>query len=89
MNFGAPVGPSFFAQAGGGYYSVSVKEANNTTSTELKANDGKFGFNLGAGVGFPVGPKTKLNIQGNYHSVSTKGQSTNYMAVRAGLALSL
>jgi len=89
MNFGAPVGPSFFAQAGGGYYSVSVKEADNTTATELKASDGKFGFNFGAGVGFPMGPKTKLNIQGNYHSVSTEGKSTNYMGLRAGLALSL
>ncbi|TMQ58571.1 MAG: porin family protein [Candidatus Eisenbacteria bacterium] len=89
MNFGAPVGPSFFAQAGGGYYGVSVKEADNTTSTELSASDGKFGFNFGAGVGFPMGPKTKLNIQGNYHSVSTEGQSTNYLGFRAGLALNL
>jgi len=89
MNFGAPVGPSFFAQAGGGYYGVSVKEADNTTSTELSVSDGKFGFNFGAGVGFPMGPKTKLNIQGNYHSVSTEGQSTNYLGFRAGLALNL
>ena len=89
MNFGAPVGPSFFAQAGGGYYSVSVKESDNTTSTELTASDGKFGFNLGAGVGFPMGPKTKINFMGNYHSVSTNGQSTNYLGFRAGLGLSL
>ena len=89
MNFGALVGPSFFAQAGGGYYSVSVKDENRTAGTNATASDGKFGFNLGAGVGFPVGPKTKLNFMGNYHTVSTSGTSTNYMNFRAGLGLSL
>ncbi len=89
MNFGAPVGPSFCAQVGGGYYGVSMKDENTTQSTNLSASDGKFGFNFGAGVGFPVGPKTKLNIMGNYHSVSTEGTSTNYMGVRCGLALSM
>lgn len=89
MNFGAPVGPSFCAQVGGGYYSVSYKEENTTQSVDFSASDGKFGFNVGAGVGFPVGPKTKLNIMGMYHSVSTEGTSTNYMGARAGLALSL
>jgi len=89
MNFGAPVGPSFFAQAGGGYYSVKAKVEDTTVSTEASASNGKFGFNLGAGVGFPVGPKTKLNFQGNYHSVQTEGQSTNYLGLRAGLSLNL
>ena len=89
MNFGAPVGPSFCAQAGAGYYSVSLKDEDTTASTNLTASDGKFGFNLGAGVGFPVGPKTKLNLMGNYHTVSTAGNSTNYMNIRAGLGLSL
>jgi len=89
MNFGAPVGPSFCAQVGGGYYSVSMKDEDTTTSTSVTASDGKFGFNVGAGVGFPVGPKTKLNLMGNYHSVSTPGTSTNYMNFRAGLGISL
>ena len=89
MNFGAPVGPSFCAQVGGGYYSVSVKDEDTTASTNATASDGKFGFNVGAGVGFPVGPKTKLNLMGTYHSVSTPGTSTNYMNVRAGLGISL
>ena len=89
MNFGAPIGPSFCAQVGGGYYSVSVKDENTTQSTNVSASEGKFGYNFGAGVGFPVGPKTKLNIMGMYHSVSTPNTSTNYMGVRAGLALSL
>ena len=89
MNFGAMVGPSFCAQAGAGYYSVSAKDEDTTTSTNVTASDGKFGFNLGAGVGFPMGPKTKLNIMGMYHSVSTSGQSTNYMGVRAGVAFGL
>jgi opacity protein-like surface antigen len=89
MNFGAPVGPSFCAQAGAGYYSVSSKDEDKTAATTQTASDGKFGYNLGAGIGFPMGPKTKLNIMGNYHSVSTPGKSTNYMGVRAGLGLSL
>ena len=89
MNLGTMVGPSFFAQAGAGYYSVSVKDEDTTTSVTATGSDGKFGFNLGAGVGFPVGPKTKLNFTGNYHTVSTSGTSTNYMNFRAGLGLSL
>ena len=89
MNLGAPVGPSFCAQVGGGYYSMSVKDEDTTASTNATVSDGKFGFNVGAGVGFPVGPKTKLNVMGMYHSVSTEGNSTNYMNVRAGLGISL
>jgi hypothetical protein len=89
MNFGTMVGPSFFAQAGGGYYNVSVTEEDHTAATKISGSDGKFGFNMGAGMGFPVGPKTKLNVMGNYHSVSTSGQSTNYFGVRAGLMLSM
>jgi|GEM_PF-2429808 len=89
MNFGAMVGPSFYGQAGAGYYSVSVKDEDTTVSTNTSASDGKFGFNFGAGVGFPMGPKTKLNVMGNYHSVSTTGTSTNYFGVRAGIALSM
>jgi opacity protein-like surface antigen len=89
MNFGAMVGPSFCAQAGAGYYSVSAKDEDTTLSTNATASDGKFGFNFGAGVGFPMGPKTKLNIMGMYHSVSTSGQSTNYMGVRAGIGIGM
>jgi opacity protein-like surface antigen len=89
MNFGALVGPSFCAQAGAGYYSVSAKDEDTTISTNTTASDGKFGFNFGAGVGFPMGPKTKLNIMGIYNSVSTSGQSTNYMGVRAGVGFGM
>lgn len=89
VNFGAPVGPSFFAQGGAGLYSVSSKI--ETTDTVFAADDSqtKFGFNVGAGVGFPVGPKTKLNFQGNYHSISTEGESVNYIGIRAGLGFGL
>jgi len=89
MNFGAPVGPSFFAQGGVGYYNVSATAEDNTLGISTDASEGKFGFNLGAGVGFPVGPKTKLSFQGQYHSVSTEVTSTNYMNFRAGLGFSL
>ena len=92
FNFGAGVGPSFFAQGGAGLYSVSAKyEYSDDTGTTLTADDSssKFGFNIGAGVNFPVGPKTKLNFQGTYHSVSTEGESTNYIQVRAGVGFGL
>jgi opacity protein-like surface antigen len=89
MNFGAMVGPSFCAQAGAGYYSVSVKEEDTTTSTNATASDGKFGFNMGAGVAFPMGPKTKMNIMGMYHTVSTSGTSTNYLGVRCGIGFGM
>ncbi len=89
MNFGAMVGPSFCAQAGGGYYSVSAKDEDTTLSTNTTASKGKFGFNFGAGVGFPMGPKTKLNIMGMYHSVQTPGSSTNYLGVRAGIGIGM
>ncbi len=89
MNFGAPVGPSFFAQGGVGYYSVAASVEESLSGISLDTSEGKFGFNLGAGVGFPVGPKTKLNFSGNYHSVSTDVENTNYVNFRAGLAFGL
>ena len=89
VNFGAPVGPSFFAQGGMGLYSVSSKVETTDTAFALDGSQSKFGFNVGAGVGFPVGPKTKLNFQGNYHSISTEGTSVNYIGVRAGLGFNL
>ena len=89
INFGAPVGPSFFAQGGAGLYSISSKIESTDTAFAGDGSASKFGFNVGAGMGFPVGPKTKMNIQGNYHSISTQGQSTNYLGIRAGLGFSL
>jgi len=88
FNFGAPTGPSFFAQGGAGYYSVSSKIDDSVLGT-ADDSQGKFGYMIGAGVGFPVGPKTKMNLQGQYHSVSTEGESLNYLAVRAGIGFSL
>lgn len=90
FNFGAPVGPSFFAQGGAGLYSVSGKyEDSADPSLNTDSSQSKIGFNVGAGVNFPVGPKTKLNFQGNYHSISTDGQSTNYLQFRAGVGFGL
>jgi opacity protein-like surface antigen len=88
FNFGSPVGPSFFAQGGAGYYNVSMKIDDSVSGT-ADDSQGKFGYMLGAGVGFPVGPKTKMNLQGQYHSVSTEGESLNYLAFRAGVGFSL
>lgn len=87
-SFGAPAGPNFFAQGGAGYYSVSSKIDDSVLGT-ADDSQGKFGYMLGAGVGFPVGPKTKMNVQGQYHSVSTEGESLNYLAFRAGVGFSL
>jgi opacity protein-like surface antigen len=87
-NFGSMVGPSFFAQAGAGYYSFSAK-VSDSVAGDASNSSGKFGYNVGAGVGFPVGPKTKMNVLGQYHSVATDGQNTNYFEVKAGVGFGL
>ena len=88
MNFGSMVGPNFFAQGGAGIYSVAA-DVEDSIFGDLSESNSEFGFNLGAGVGFPVGPKTRMNIQGQYHSVATEGESTNYLAFRAGIGIGL
>lgn len=88
MNFGSMVGPNFFAQGGAGLYSVSAKY-DDSVNPEQSSSDSNFGFNFGAGVGFPVGPKTRMNVMGQYHSISTEGESTNYLAFRAGVGINL
>ena len=87
-NFGSMVGPAFFAQAGAGYYNVSSK-FEDSLAGNADASEGKFGYNVGAGVGFPVGPKTKMNVMGQYHSISTEGESTNYLEFKAGVGFGL
>lgn len=84
MNFGSMVGPNFFAQGGVGLYNASfdVEGFDSQSSSEI-------GFNFGAGVGFPVGPSTRMNVSGQYHSVATEGESTNYLAFRAGIGIGL
>lgn len=92
FNFGAPVGPSFFAQGGVGLYNVSAKYSYSDDTGyayNQDASDSKVGFNFGAGVAVPVGPKTKMNFQGTYHSISTEGESTNYLQFRAGVGFGL
>jgi opacity protein-like surface antigen len=88
MNFGSMVGPNFFAQGGAGIYNVSA-DVEDSIFGDLSESNSEFGFNLGAGVGFPVGPKTRMNVQGQYHSVATEGESTNYLAFRAGIGIGL
>ena len=89
MNFGSKVGPSFFAQGGAGLYSMSFKDQPSGGGAEAKDTQSKFGFNLGAGVGFPVGPKTNMNFLGQYHSVSTEGETLNYIEFKAGVGFGL
>jgi opacity protein-like surface antigen len=88
MNFGSMVGPNFFAQGGAGIYNVSA-DVEDSIFGDLSESNSEFGFNLGAGVGFPVGPSTRMNVQGQYHSVATEGESTNYLAFRAGIGIGL
>jgi opacity protein-like surface antigen len=88
MNFGSMVGPNFFAQGGAGIYNVSA-DVEDSIFGEVSESNSEFGFNLGAGVGFPVGPSTRMNVQGQYHSVATEGESTNYLAFRAGIGIGL
>jgi opacity protein-like surface antigen len=90
FNFGAPVGPSFYAQGGAGLYSVSSKrEDSDPLVGNSSDSQSKFGFNIGAGVSFPVGPKSRMNFTGLYHSVSTDVDNTNYMQFRAGFGFGL
>ena len=88
FNFGAPVGPAFFAQAGAGMYNVSV-EVEDSVLGNADDSESKIGFNVGAGVSFPVGPKSRMNLNGNYHTVSTEGESLNYLQFRAGIGFGL
>jgi len=98
MNFGAPVGPSFFAQGGVGLYNASWDYSydDGVTVAKTDGSDSNIGFNVGAGVGFPVGPKTKLNFSGNYHIVPGVEENnvkltdnTNYLQFRAGIGFGL
>jgi opacity protein-like surface antigen len=88
FNFGAGVGPSFYAQGGAGLYNVSFKNEDSISSLPDQS-DSKLGFNVGAGVSFPVGQKSRMNFTGLYHSVSTEGESLNYMQFRAGIGFGL
>ena len=65
-------------------------DINDSVAGDISPDgESKFGFNVGAGVGFPVGPKTRLNLTGLYHSVSTEGESLNYIQMRAGVGFGL
>lgn len=88
FNFGAGVGPSFYAQGGAGLYSVSA-DIKDSVAGDVSDSQSKFGFNVGAGVSFPVGPKSRMNLTGLYHTVSTEGQSLNYIQFRAGVGFGL
>jgi hypothetical protein len=87
-NFGAGVGPSFYAQGGAGWYNVSSKVEDSVVGN-FDGSSSKLGYNVGAGVNFPVAPTTKMNVGVQYHSISTEGQSTNYLNFRAGVGFSL
>ena len=96
FNFGAPVGPSFFAQGGAGLYSVSTKLEDASLGIPVDGSKSGIGFNFGAGVNFPVGPKTKLNFQGNYHVAPGAElvnlevtDNSNYLQLRCGLGFGL
>ncbi|MEK7348822.1 MAG: outer membrane beta-barrel protein [Candidatus Eisenbacteria bacterium] len=91
VNFGAPVGPSFYGQGGVGLYKVSSNYSYEDVLgiVNFDGSESKIGFNFGAGVNFPVAPTTKMNVGLQYHSVSTEGQSTNYVNLRAGIGFSL
>jgi opacity protein-like surface antigen len=87
FNLGTMVGPSFYLQGGAGYYNLGATV--ESLGSKDSASDGKLGFNLGAGVGFPLAPKARANLQGQYHSIATEGESTNYMALRAGVGFGI
>jgi opacity protein-like surface antigen len=88
MNFGQQARTNFFVQAGAGLYSVSAK-VEDSVNGNVSDSQSAFGYNVGAGVGIPVGPKTTMNFQGMYNSAQTDGESTNYLAFRAGIGIGL
>lgn len=88
FNFGAGVGPAFYAQGGAGLYNVSM-DVKDSVAGDVSDSQSKFGFNVGAGVSFPVGPKSRMNLTGLYNTVSTEGQSLNYLQFRAGVGFGL
>lgn len=88
FNFGAGVGPSFYAQGGAGLYNVST-DIKDSVVGDASDSQSKVGFNVGAGVSFPVGPKSRMNLTGLYNTVSTEGQSLNYIQFRAGVGFGL
>ncbi len=86
LNFGQQARTNFFVQGGAGLYSVSAK-VEDTVAGNYSDSQSAFGYNVGAGVGFPVGAKTTMNFQGMYNSAQTDGESTNYLAFRAGIGI--
>jgi opacity protein-like surface antigen len=87
VNFGQAK-TNFFVQGGAGLYDVSAK-VEDTVAGSISDSQSAFGYNVGAGVGFAVGPKTMMNFQGMYNSAQTDGESTNYLAFRAGIGIGL
>jgi len=83
-----PAGPSFFGQIGAGLYNVH-REIQLDAGGSTDGSDTKFGGNLGAGVSFPVAPRVRMNLLGQYHTVATDGESTMYLAVKAGLGINI
>ena len=95
MNLGATVGPSFYAQAGAGWYRITWAYLvdNTLVQAESRGSSTELGFSVGAGLGYPVGPRTKLNITGTYHIVPKNSlnnmDDTNNAQIRMGLGFEL
>lgn len=87
---------NFFGQVGTGVYvnkfSTSyIVRGSNGMSQEVPRNQSKtdLGVNFGPGMLVRVGSNTRLSLDAILHNVFTKGQSTRYLNITAGIIFSI
>lgn len=55
----------------------------------VKVSETDFGIHGGAGINFPVSPKVGILAEADFHNIFSKGSSTNFVNVKAGVRLLL
>ncbi len=93
VRIGPPQGANFLAQVGAGIYNVNVHFRYNVGFL-IDDDDSKtkFGFNVGAGVGFPLGGAKRLSILASYHVVNGEeafAEDFNHVQARAAFGVPL
>ncbi len=81
--------PFVIGEAGLHMISATVKGTILGYSFDESASETDFGFAAGGGIMMPMGEKMDLNLCGEYESIMTEGESTNNLAIRAGLVFKL
>jgi hypothetical protein len=73
----------FFGEAGIGMYDFSTKYT--LLGTEYSSSSSDFGINLGVGGKYPIDKNLDLIGKIRFHNIFTKGTSTNYISLGAGI----